>query len=146
MMAGEFAPKRRCLAAVGSLAVAFVASYGLSLYSALPAWAMNGSLEFCPYLPYLAKGSSQMVQGDYSWALLSVDPGGRSVVVQSGRDRGCHAVSPVANAAYKVVVQTECTRGGAGNFRLTGMSPVIWVPEDSTSQVHARVDSGWTTC
>jgi hypothetical protein len=84
-------------------------------------------------------------QDDYSWTLFLVDPAGHSVVAQSGRDRGCHAVSPVGNAAYKIAVQTDCTRGGAGNFHLTGMTPVIWVPEDAT-QVHARVNGNWSAC
>jgi hypothetical protein len=106
---------------------------------------MNGSLEFCPYLPYLTKADTQVFQDDYSWTLFAVDPAGHSVVAESGRDRGCHAVSPVGDAAYKIAMQSDCTRGGAGNFHLTGMSPVIWVPADGT-QVHARVNSNWSTC
>jgi hypothetical protein len=127
------------------LALTFALTLGFNVGAALPANAMNGSLEFCPYLPYLARGDGQVFQDDYSWTLLLVDPDGHSVVAQSGQARGCHAVSPVGNAAYKIAVQTDCTHGGAGNFRLTGASAVIWVPEDGT-QVHARVDGNWSSC
>ncbi|WP_142281164.1 hypothetical protein [Mycobacterium palustre] len=136
---------RKHATVIGSLAVTFALTLGFSVCAALPANAMNGSLQFCPYLPYLTRGEGQLLQDDYSWTLFNVDPAGRSVVAQSGRDRGCHAVSPAGNAAYKIAVQTDCTLGGAGNFRLTGTSAVIWVPEDAT-QVHARVNSNWSSC
>jgi hypothetical protein len=84
-------------------------------------------------------------QDDYYWTLFQVDPAGHSVVAQSGRDRGCHALSPAGNAAYKIAFQSDCTRGGAGNFRLTGSTATIWVPEDAT-QVHARVNGNWSAC
>jgi hypothetical protein len=118
---------------------------GLSVYGAGPANAVNGSIEICPYLPYLAVGDSQMVQDVYSWTLYEVDPAGLSVIQQQGRDRGCHVVSPIANAAYRVSLQTGCTAGGAGNFHLMGRSPTIWVPEGA-APVRARVDTSWSDC
>lgn len=137
--------KRRHSAALGSLTAASATTIWLSVLAAAPAGAVNGSLEFCPYLPYLAKGGSQLVQSDYSWTLSQVDPAGHSTVQQQGRDRGCHVVSPVGNAAYTVGVQTDCITIDAGSFRLTGTSPTVWVPE-GPGQARTRVDAGWSKC
>lgn len=134
-----------CIAVTRSVAVALATTVGFSVCAASPARAASASLEFCPYLPYLAKGSSQIVQDDYTWRLYQVDPAGQGVLQQQGRDRGCHIVSPVGNAAYRVGLQTDCDTGGTRRFRLSGESPTVWVSEDP-APVRVRVDAGWTDC
>lgn len=130
----------RLRAAVGSFALALAT---LGVFNAPPVNAADGSLQFCPYLPYLAYGNTQISQDPYNWTLYQVDEAGNNVVRQQGRDTGCHVVQPLASGAYRVGVQGDCYRPQA--YRLKGVSAIVLVPDDP-SQVLTRVDGQWKDC
>lgn len=137
--------KRNHRAAFGSLAVAFATTLAIGATAPPPANAASGTLNFCPYLPYLAKGSSQINPDPYSWTLYQVDDAGHNLVRQQGRDRGCHTVSLDVNATYRVEVQGDCFLNPAAQFKLKGMSDAILIPDDPTP-VQLRVNAGWVDC